>query len=236
MTTIEQKLIFSGPFVEHFVFDKPITLGRSFSNRLNTKKGSKKIVRLDNYLRAKNKIKRLSWANTNDFRTFITLTFSKNITDLSVANKLFTSFQKRLKYLAPNLKYLAVVEFQKRGAVHYHFLCSYFIDADILSDLWRYGFVKIKKIKNKRNLGLYIVKYLTKDLYLERKYFMKKKFFYSSNLKKPVVVLNIDFIKKFFNKVFSFFDFSLLYQNVITLDFIGKIHYNLFSVQYLYNQ
>lgn len=236
MDTIEQKLIFSGPFVEHFVFDKPVLVNHTFSNRLFTKKGSKKITRLDNYIRSKNTIKRLAWSNSKDFVSFITLTFSDNITDLSIANRFFTAFQKRLKYLAPNVKYLSVVEFQGRGAVHYHLLCSHYIDTDVLSDLWQNGFVKIKKIKNRHNLGLYIVKYLTKDLFLERKYFMKKKFFYSRNLLKPIIVKNIDFIKKFFNKSFSHFNFSLLYQNVITLDFIGKIHYYLFSVQYLYNE
>ena len=39
------------------------------------------------------------------------------------------------------------------------------------------GFIKINKLRNKSNLGNYIVKYLCKEIYLDNRFFNKRKVF-----------------------------------------------------------
>ena len=142
--------------------------------------------------------------NSNpDFVTFLTLTFDENkftnkkeITEFEKCNYLFMTFMQRLKYNFPNIKYLAVPEFQgdyyfrtniKKefgGAIHYHLLLNQKVDTKKIEKIWRHGFVKINKIKSINNVGLYVSKYLSKESF-NKKYFGKKKFFYSRNLNRP---------------------------------------------------
>jgi hypothetical protein len=142
--------------------------------------------------------------NSNpDFITFLTLTFDENkfenkkdITEFEKCNYWFMTFIQRLKYNFPGIKYLAVPEFQgdyyfrtniKKefgGAIHYHLLLNQEIDTKRIEIIWRHGFIKINKIKSINNVGLYVSKYLSKESF-NRKYFGKKKFFYSRNLNRP---------------------------------------------------
>lgn len=235
---IYKKAIFSGPFAELLTYDQGLKIGHKIDKIILKKrsiKGSKKKIRLDNYIRAKNKIKRLAWANQNNFRTFITLTFAKNIIDIDFANKQLNIFQKRIKRAFPNVQFLGVLEFQKRGSIHYHFLFSHFVNADLLADYWGrdVGFVKIQKIKNRKNLGNYIVKYMTKELFNDNRYFMKRKFFYSRNLKKPIIFTCQRLIDKIFNLSYNNIKLKELFKIDFSIDYIGKIQYTLFNVQYL---
>ena len=142
--------------------------------------------------------------NSNpDFITFLTLTFDENkfnnkkeITEFEKCNYWFMTFMQRLKYNFPGIKYLAVPEFQgdyyfrtniKKefgGAIHYHLLLNQKIEIKKIEKIWRHGFVKINKIKSINNVGLYVSKYLSKESF-NKKYFGKKKFFYSRNLNRP---------------------------------------------------
>jgi len=116
--------------------------------------------RNDNIARTRTTIKRLVNSN-QDFDKFVTLTFAENLQDIKIANRHFNKFIMRLKYQYLNLRYLSIIEFQKRGAIHYHFLCNLpHVKNSILSDIWGHGFVKINKIKHVTNLGAYICKYL----------------------------------------------------------------------------
>lgn len=232
--TIYKRAIFAGRFSELMTFENGLKIGFNVEKRKKVQKGSKKALRLDNFVRAKRKIKHLAWANSGAFKSFITLTYAENFKDIDLSNKNLNVFQMRLKRAYPNIQFLGVMEFQKRGAIHYHFLCSEFIPADKLSDLWGQGFVKINKIKNQQNLGQYIVKYMTKELYSDNRFFMKKKYFYSRNLKKPIVLINKNLIDKIFNLAYnSFIVVKQLYSNNLKIDFVGKIQYQLFSVDYL---
>ena len=93
-----------------------------------------------------------------------------------------------MNYKYNNFEYLAVPEFQKRGAVHYHLLCNLpFIEIAELQELWGQGFVKINKIDDVNNVGAYVSKYLGKEM--DERTFGKKKFFRSQNLKQSVELL-----------------------------------------------
>lgn len=101
----------------------------------------------------------------NQSSKFLTLSFAENQTDLKVANIEFQKFLRKLKSeLEMKIKYLAVIEFQKRGAIHYHMLIDIpYVPVKWLQRLWTHGSIKINKIKHVDNLGAYITKYMSKD-------------------------------------------------------------------------
>ncbi len=196
-----EKLVISGQVIEHYQYSVPIRLGvkrssyRSRGRRClyrRTPEGgmtmffdkSANVKRSDNLRRSKQKLIRLINSNS-DFKTFLTLTFEENLTDLSVANKFFDRFIKRLRYFYPSLKYVAVPEFQKRGAVHYHLLTNIVNIPQVeLSDIWNNGFVFVNSIRKIDNIALYVSKYLTKEVC---SVVNKRAFFYSLNCLKPVI-------------------------------------------------
>jgi hypothetical protein len=86
---------------------------------------------------------------------------------LKQANYEWKKFRQRLEdWLNQKLKYVTAVEFQKRGAVHYHSVIFnlYYIPKKKLSQIWGNGFVKINKIDHVDNLGAYMSKYMNKAI------------------------------------------------------------------------
>ena len=76
---------------------------------------------------------------------------------------------KRIARRFNEFKYVAVREFQERGAIHYHLAINTFIRHEQLAELWRNGFVWIEKpVKNQNHLSNYICKYLSKHSNDER--------------------------------------------------------------------
>jgi len=141
---------------------------------------------LDNKKKAKQTLIRLintnagQWFNKDTGKRylplFLTLTFRENIQDVSEGNQFFLQFIKRFNYQILHskkalLKYTAVIEFQdsrNRGAVHYHVILynTPFIP-DIFNrvlECWQNGGIFINAIKDIRNTGLYVTKYMTKDI------------------------------------------------------------------------
>lgn len=115
--------------------------------------------------RRRDMVRRLACCNFNaQYDKFFTLTFADNLTDVKQANYLFKKFKQKLQYkFGKDIKYLGVVEFQERGAVHYHVLSNIpYIPQRDLQDLWGHGFVFINAINHVDNIGAYIVKYMTK--------------------------------------------------------------------------
>lgn len=115
----------------------------------------------------RNRIRQLICTNFDSGSKFVTLTFGKvdfDITDVKACNKHFKLFILRLKYRYPELKYVAVIEFQKRGAVHYHMICNLpFVKKKELQEIWGAGFIKINAIDKVDNVGAYVIKYMCKD-------------------------------------------------------------------------
>ncbi|MBC8389847.1 MAG: protein Rep, partial [Actinobacteria bacterium] len=119
----------------------------------------------------------------------------------------FKKFIKRLKYKYGDFKYLAVVEFQKRGAIHYHMLSDFsYIEQADLEKIWSNGFVWIRDLitankgKPVDNVGAYIVKYMNKNI-IDKRLMGKKAYFTSKNLKRPEIIYEdmslIDCFKKY---------------------------------------
>lgn len=175
---------------------KPINLVDTEDLYKKENEGTLKTILLSNAIRSNFACQRLAKCNSSKWESFITLTFKENIIDIDKANKIFANWVRQIKKYKKNFMYLAVPEFQKRGAVHYHILCNlskednYLIYLQENSDefydvrFWNKGFTCVDFVKNDyKKIYSYICKYMTKDI--DNKLFGRKRYLFSQNLKKP---------------------------------------------------
>ena len=187
--------------------------------------------------RTRNEMRRKINANPT-LLTFLTLTFKENITDVKKANIIFNRFIVRMRKRIEDFKYIAVIEFQQRGAVHYHLLCDLDIsklitkeatrkyERDFSQNHWKNGFVTIKPADHVDNMGAYFCKYLSKDMFDERM-FRKKKYFCSQNLNKPIE-LKGDKARFLMDKYLP--ETKLLFERDMNSKWVGKIEYKNYKV------
>lgn len=193
-----------GDIYEIYKYELPVFAGYQkfeFRGRENTDEDTKIDNRKKIVIRTRNNVRRLALANFDYKSKFFTATFAENIEDMDKANNEFKKFIQRLKYHYGDFRYLAVVEFQKRGAIHYHMLSDFgYIKHCDLEKIWGNGFVWIRDLlsankgKAVDNVGAYIVKYMNKDI-IDERLMGKKSYFTSKNLKRPEIIyedLNID--------------------------------------------
>ena len=209
------KLIDCGNYVQVYFFkEKKIKKEKEDSYELelkkrkaiNTKEDKEKTnkntlndnINKKNIIRSKFQCQRLAKANCNEWKTFITLTFKENLTDINISNKKLKYFINKIKRIDKDFKYIGVPEFQKRGATHYHLLTNIDIEDTrfIYSQednekfkhikYWLDGFTKVDNLKDdiKKIIG-YISKYMTKDI--DNRLFGHRRYFYSRNLVRPKI-------------------------------------------------
>ena len=198
------------------------------------RKKEEKVIEFKNVMRSTFKCQRLIKANEEEFKTFITLTFEENLTDIEQSNKIWKNFRDSIKmylkrYNKKNntnreFKFVCVPEFQKRGAVHYHFLCNLDIKND--SDLiipqknkrncfdikyWKKGYSSVFSMKDINVVG-YLTKYMTKDI--DNRLFGKRRYLNSTNLKQPVEgYLNANDSQELLRCLVSLNGFEVKYKN-----------------------
>lgn len=197
------KAYISGNVTELYIYKIPVSYGykdkgntkgrRGVANPDDRERNREKVCR-----RAENNLRRI--INTNYIKgdsRFITLTFKDNITDLKFANNEFTKFIKRFqRYLKYKLQYTVVIEFQKRGAIHYHTIFYNIpekLDLPKCREIWGHGSFNCKRIDNVDNVGAYIVKYLSKNSN-DKRLKGQKMYFNSRGLKKPVEIKEPDIV------------------------------------------
>lgn len=168
--------------------------------------------RSDNLTRSRNLIIDLACQNYKEFKSFVTLTFSDNITDIDIANKKLHSYLVSVRRAFPNFKYLGVPEFQKGGRVHYHLMTNIEVDSDLIPKrkkihtfnqeknkhtwidyynlkYWNHGFssaFSIATCEENFSITLYVLKYLYKSP--DIRLFGRNKVLSSRNLDKPDIV------------------------------------------------
>lgn len=210
------KAIQSGSVVEIFRYEKPLAYefrapntSREFISSDSTSREKKDDIRRRSMRRARTWLTRLIHANVGRWETengepyppsFITFTFAENLTDIARANRIFTLFIKRLNFelfkdKRSIVKYVAVTEFQKRGAVHFH--CVFFnLPAAIvanerttrrIANVWGHGFVDSKDVSNVNKAIAYLTKYMLKG-FDDPRLDGKKRYFGSKNLRRPKVI------------------------------------------------
>ncbi len=188
--------------------------------------------------RRRDMVRRLACCNFNvKYDKFFTLTFADNKTDVKECNYIFMKFIQRLKYkFGKNIKYLAVVEFQERGAVHYHVLSNIpYIPQKDLQDLWGQGFVFINAITHVDNIGAYIVKYMSKDSTDTRLQGLKA-YLFSKNLERPVEyvsnnVKDFSVIEQIKIKKYNLSENNLVYETNYDTEVMGSCHYRQYNLK-----
>jgi len=198
--------------------------------------------------RTRTNIRRLANANPL-LNKFLTLTFAESTTELSKANYLFNQAMKRIIRKRKDFEYIAVVEFQKDidyhgkkkekgGSVHYHLLCNIKMPkTNNLKELfdwekwfalryWKYGFIKIKDVKQITNMGAYFCKYLGKDMF-DKRMFGKKKFFCSQKLNKPVEMTGYE-ATSFYDHYIS--GLTPIFVKTFFSEYAGTIDYSAFTL------
>lgn len=196
------KAIISGKVIETYSYQNDVLYGykdikKSSRGRQAVASDKDRDINREKVLsRARKDLRRLINCNIQKHSKFLTLTFSDNVKDLDFANYEFKKFIQRLNYCyGVKVKYSTVIEFQKRGAIHYHTILYNLTDKLDLKEmqrLWGNGFIKVNSIVDVDNVGAYVCKYMTKtddDRLLGR-----KMYFNSRGLKKPVEIKEPDVV------------------------------------------
>lgn len=171
-----------------------------FNKHINSMNNKEKMVQSNNIYRSKKLLIEYALMNKIFWTSFITLTFAENLENVEIANQKFNNFTSMMKRVFPDFKYLGVIEFQKRGAVHYHLLTNLIVGSELCPlqkgeknkydvKFWNYGYSSAKDLRktdDNFNVALYITKYLTKDL--DKRLFGRKKILKSNNLLKPIEI------------------------------------------------
>lgn len=184
------KVIKSGPVFEIYEFQFPVRLGIDTSKyrtgiRRKPSEERKEEYRTKRSIRAGNLVKRVARMNFTPKDKFLTCTFEENVTDIVYANNEFRKFIKRLNRRFGSVSYITAIQFQKRGAIHYHALINLpYVSKNELQDIWGNGIIDIRKLDNVDNVGAYISRYMLKDV-LDERLSGKKCYFTSKGLKRP---------------------------------------------------
>jgi hypothetical protein len=243
---VSKKAVISGNIIEFYDYEKPIIKGYKNKSPGRSSGTSTDEQKLDNRLkvqhRAKTLLRRLINANEGQYKddkgrtykaVFMTLTFAENIQDIKIANKQFKTFIQRLNYMIygrgkTNLKYVVAIEFQNRGAIHYHLVLFNlpYIKANDIGELWGNGFIKLNKIDEVDNIGSYITKYMGKELNTD-KLQGQKCYFTSRGLYKAEEIEDKEKVEQLLTTLPSE---SLVYSSNFENEHTGKINYLQYNI------
>jgi len=156
--------------------------------------------RSDNKRRAVMAFRRLVSANMGKSAPplLVTCTYSENQTNPRVGYKHFQSFIRNLRFkFGNNFRYIAVPEFQKRGALHFHTLfwglpqnlAQEERRTRLVASLWGLGFVDVYRTDGDEKLASYLAKYMSKG-HDDVRLFEQKTYRCSRNVLRPVVEKN----------------------------------------------
>lgn len=215
--TYQTKVIITDNVIQYYTYSKPIAIGME-SDRTNYEKSSIGEKTSKSLQRARNNLFLTISANVTKYSKFMTLTTKETCLNREEFLKMFKQFQKNfIRIFGYQLKYVSVLERQKlrgikegnSGSWHIHLIVfnSEKLEFEKLKQAWEYyGSVDIKKVRHVENLGVYMIKYLTKD----NVQFHKKTILKSQNLKQPTINYDNYFI------IPEKFDYSSTYSFVLS--------------------
>jgi len=190
------RLTISQTEVEYWEYSHPFLISKHGPRHAARGANTGAQRRMYNLDQTRNKVRRLVNANVGAYgyeACFLTFTYAMNMGDIGTAWSDWAAFMRRMRRRFGKLHALSVMEFQKRGAVHFH--CIFFnLPPEVeererssreIASLWGHGFVDIERIRSARNVGAYVCKYMNKSADDER--LRGKKFFSTTqNLFSPV--------------------------------------------------
>jgi hypothetical protein len=251
------KYVISGSVIERYTYEKNQFVG--FEPKNKNGKNSNGLKSDENRGISLGRAKKIVMRTINSnpcLNKFLTLTFEENITDLDYSHNELKKWIKRVNYQVfktkkSEMRYVAVIEFQKRGAVHYHILCNLpYIDVNSLAETWGHGFIKLNRIKGDKkrfgsdecdNVGAYVCKYMTKDNDDERLK-GRKSYLMSQNLDKPQEIYVGTNEEDLLEQVYGLEPFwycklnEVNYSSAYSNDFTGTVLYNQFNLKRRLNQ
>lgn len=167
--------------------------------------------KLENAIRSMNRAKNnlMDMLRCNDFNFFVTLTFNNDKFDRlddKETRKKFTQWANNVTRDLPNMKYVAVPEYHKKGGLHFHLLVGGVSALDLGFEdsgkrvksgrckgqtiynvsKWRKGFSTATEILDTNAVKYYLSKYLTKGK-VDPRFFNKKRFYVSRNINRPQI-------------------------------------------------
>ncbi len=245
------KIVKSGDLVEVFRYENPISYGPADFKRatkldcrvedIGVKKGG---ISKQSIYQTKSRLRRLIYANAGKWNDedgkqyptiFLTLTFEENLTSVSKAAYEYKKFIQKLNYKVSNskkslLEYIAVPEFQKRGAVHYHaviFNLPYMKNIyDELNEIWGKGYFIIKTVNDIGLASAYLTKYLRKEIE-DGRLSARRRYYPSKGLKKSVATFNQannEFIMQFIPEK------SKVLEKDYTSEYCGDYKYSIYDL------
>jgi len=182
-----------------------------------------------NITRTRNMVRRLALANFDSGSKFITFTFAENIKEVAEANLYWRRFMQRMRRKYGAFKYMSVIEFQQRGAVHYHCIWNLpYIKKSELAGIWGNGFIKINRIEHVDNVGAYIVKYMTKDL-MDSRFVSQKAYQCSKGLERPLELRGEEA-----ERVIAMYELGqkkAVFESSYTSEYLGLISYHEYNLK-----
>lgn len=234
---IKHKAVVTGHYLETYEFQtsitrKKINKGIRTFNPDNVRKGN---------VRAISTIKSIITGNFYSKNTkFVVLTFNNenkfNTENLKVCNVRKQIFVKKMQKIYGDFKYLIIPEYQKRGVVHYHLICSLpYVNKEELEKLWGHGFCKIQYVKNRFTISTYLTKQVKKLLYYLSKnikdvtYKGYRRYYCSNSVAKPEKFYNKDadkLVSFCLNRKHEFVE-----QREYHIEFIGYVTYRAYYIK-----
>lgn len=194
------RLVISGNKIEFYEYEKPIYIDYDRKHEIIKDKNEDSVKREDNLYRARQSVRRIIWANIEPHSKFLTLTYAETQLDVNVFKRHFTTFLQNMKRHGFPLRYLYVLERQKKrgekegniGSLHAHVIVfnDEYIPFELITKCWGQGNIDIHMINGLRvengekveDVGAYVCKYLTKEADLE---WGTRSFRCSKGLKRP---------------------------------------------------
>lgn len=194
--------------------------------------------RFDNIRRVRRGFLRLVQSNLagNGAPSFATLTFAANsaLTPSLLCFREFVSFLR--KELGDGISYIAVPEFQKRGATHFHVLFWGISDELVknekhsryLQAIWARGFVDIIPTDGSPKLAGYMAKYMQKAMHDDR-LVGRRAYYPSRNLMRPVLY-KTSLVANYAKEVLGV-DIELLTERTYSTEWLGQGNYQVYKVK-----
>ncbi len=160
----------------------------------------------------------------NDFSFFVTLTFDGNKIDRmndNATKRKYSQWANDVKKQFPNMYYVTVPEYHKKGGLHFHIL----IGGITLDELkatpalnkrgkqihkkgkaiwnigaWKKGFSTLSIIGNGEATKHYICKYITKQ-HADDRFFNKRRYYVSRNITRPEIEKRVERIENALNGI-----------------------------------
>ena len=232
VSVYDVKMIIFGNYFEVYKYQKPQLKNFKKNKIVKCEKMEKNTKRFAYSLnRTRNTVRRLVSANFQNRDSFLTLTFEENLEDVRIANTCFKQFVRFIRHWIisqgdfpiEQFKYLAVIEFQKRGAVHYHVLMHVpFIPQEILKIAWPYGFFKINVTNHVENIGAYVSKYMEKDI-ADPKLRGKRAYQTSRNLIRPFEITDKEIVRTVLSSINK--KETFVKKGIFDNQYTGKVYY-----------